>query len=226
MAARNIAAFGIYTDQVSAGEAADALTRVGFRSTDSSILVPDNIGSKDLAHEKRTKAPEGAAFGAFVGIVIGACLGWLVSRGDFATVPWLAQFTAVGVLGAVLSGAGAGSVLGLVIGALIGSATPEYEAIRYEGRTRRGGVLLSVHCDNTDWKKRAEDTLRETGAKHIGARREARADFGASEKPLPRTRATAVLEHRQRIREESDLLDSRENLEDTEPIRPVDSHRI
>ena len=192
MSSRNIAVSGLYFDHMSAGEAADALQRIGFRSTDSSILVPDNLGTKDFGHEKHTKAPEGAALGALIGILVGAGLGWLVSAGYLANVQWLARFAAIGPIGAILSGAGAGSILGWIIGAFAGSPIPEYEAVRYEGRTRKGGVLLSVHCDNPDWVRRAKDTLRQTGAKAIAARSEAKADFGASEKPLLRTRATSI----------------------------------
>lgn len=193
MAARNIAAFGIYADRMSAGEAVDALHRIGFRNADTSILVPDNIGTKDFSHEKHTKALQGAAIGAAIGIAVGCCLGWLVSTGQSAGISWLAHFAALGTFGAVLSGAGVGSGVGLLIGALIGSAIPEYEAIRYEGRSRKGGVLLSIHCDNIDWTRRAKDIMRQTGAKDIALKGEAKADFGASEKPMRRTRLIPVL---------------------------------
>jgi hypothetical protein len=207
MAAKNIATFGIYADQISAGEAADDLKRIGFRTTDISILVPDNVGSKDFGHERRTRAPEGATLGAVIGALAGAGLGWLVSTGAFSNVPWLDQFKALGALGAVLSGMGAVTILGLFIGGLIASGFPMYEAIRYEGRTRKGGVLLSAHCDNPDWTRRAKEMLRQTGAKQMGVMREAKADFGASEKPMPRTRTSGVLDrmHADRDRETADL---------------------
>jgi hypothetical protein len=233
MAAKNIATFGIYPDQISAGEAADDLRRIGFRPTDISILVPDNVGTKDFGHERRSKAPEGATLGAVVGALAGAGLGWVVSAGNFASAPWLDQFKALGTLGAVLSGMGAATILGLFIGGLIGSGFPMYEAIRYEGRTRKGGVLLSAHCDNPDWTRRAREILRQTGAKQMGVMREAKADFGASEKPMARTRTAAVLdnlrrdrdhairdhvdrEHMDRNRETAEL--HREELEPHEPV--------
>jgi hypothetical protein len=194
MSGKNIAAFGIYLDQVTVREAVDELKRIGFRSTDISILLPDNIGSKDFGHEKHTKAPEGAAAGVIFGTLIGGALGWLVGTGALGTIPWAGPFVAAGPLVTVLSGIGVGSILGGLIGALIGLAVPEYEAKRYDGRIRNGGILLSVHCDNLDWIKRAKDVLRHAGAKGIGARAEARADFGASEKPLPRPRITGILD--------------------------------
>ena len=66
-----------------------------------------------------------------------------------------------------LAGAGSGGVVGGLIGALVGMGIPEYEAKRYEGMVKHGGILLSVHCDNSDWVKRAKDILEQTGA-HCG----------------------------------------------------------
>ena len=73
-------------------------------------------------------------------------------------------------------------------GALIGAGIPEYEAKRYEGRIRRGGILLSVHCDDADWVKRAKNILQQTGAEDIASSTEAAADYAATEKPMERTR--------------------------------------
>jgi hypothetical protein len=195
MSKRNIAAFGIYTDQDSAAEAMDSLVRIGFRNEDIAILRQHNAGSKDLGHVRRTEAPVMAAAGATFGAVVGGLLGWLVSAGVFGVVPWLAPFLAAEPAGTVLSGMGAGSVLGLLIGAVAGLAIPMYEARRYDGRIRNGGILLSAHCDSSDWMKRAEDMLRETGAKGIGTRAEARADFGSGRKPLPRARIARLADH-------------------------------
>jgi hypothetical protein len=72
-------------------------------------------------------------------------------------------------------------------GALVGMGIPEYEAKRYEGRIKEGGILLSVHTDNADWKKRAMEILKRTGAIDIGAEGEGKADFASSDKPRPRS---------------------------------------
>jgi hypothetical protein len=68
---------------------------------------------------------------------------------------------------------------------------PEYEAKRFEGRIKQGCVLMSVHCDNDDWVKRARSLLLQTGAEGIGSARESRADFQVSDKPMPRVRRTS-----------------------------------
>jgi hypothetical protein len=73
-----------------------------------------------------------------------------------------------------------------MFGALAGMGLPEYEAKRFEGRIRQGGILLSVHCDNSNWVKRARELLTNTGATDVASASEARADFMVTEKPLPR----------------------------------------
>ena len=45
---------------------------------------------------------------------------------------------------AALAGVGASAATGGLIGALVAMGIPEYEAKRYEGRVKDGGVLLSV----------------------------------------------------------------------------------
>jgi hypothetical protein len=184
----NTAVFGIFPDRLSTENAVAALREAGFRSTDISVLVPENAGTKDLAHERNTKAPEGVATGATSGAVLGGTLGWLVGIGALA-IPGLGPFIAAGPVVAALAGVGAGGALGGFTGALIGLGIPEYEAKRYEGRIKGGGVLLSVHSDNSDWTKRAKDILENTGATDISSTSEARADFAKSDKPMPRTRA-------------------------------------
>ncbi len=185
MTGKNTAAFGIYPDQVSVSEAVDDLKQAGFRNTDISVLFPENTGSKDFAHEKHTKAPEGAVAGATSGAILGGALGWLAGLGALA-IPGVGPFVAAGPIVAMLSGIGVGGTLGGFTGALIGVGIPEYEAKRYEGRIRSGGILLSVHCDNSDWVKRALDVLEHSGASDIATSGEAKADYGVTEKPLPR----------------------------------------
>ncbi|MGI8745463.1 MAG: quinol:electron acceptor oxidoreductase subunit ActD [Bryobacteraceae bacterium] len=186
MSSKNTAAFGIYADQVSVSEAVDALKHAGFRNTDISVLFPENTGSKDFAHEKHTKAPEGAVAGASSGAIIGGALGWLAGIGALA-IPGIGPFVAAGPIVAMLSGIGVGGTVGGLTGSLIGVGIPEYEAKRYEGRIRSGGILLSVHCDNSDWVKRAKEVLEHTGAADMSTAGEAKADYGITEKPLPRT---------------------------------------
>jgi hypothetical protein len=187
MSGKNTAVFGLYPDETELVEAIEQLKRAGFRETDLSILVPENPGSKDIGHEKHTKAPEGALAGGIAGAAIGGALGWLTSVGSI-TIPIAGAevLIAAGPVVAILSGIGALGVPGAFIGALMGACEPEYEAKRYEGRVRSRRVLLSVHCDNADWRVRAKGVLRQTGGAGIASALESKADFDRSEKPRPR----------------------------------------
>ena len=185
MAGKNTAAFGIYPNEASLRNGVEALGQNGFRLTDISVLFPGNVGTKDFAHEKGTKAPEGAASGAGTGAVVGGALGWLAGIGTFA-IPGVGPFIAAGPIMAALAGAGIGGTAGGLIGALAGAGIPEYEAKRYEGMVKDGGILVSVHCDNSEWTSKAKDILKRTGAHDVSSAGEASADFAESDKPRPR----------------------------------------
>jgi hypothetical protein len=180
----NIAVFGLYSSETQAAVGVDQLRVAGFRNTDASILYPENSGNKDLAHEKNTKAPEGAAAGAGTGAIVGGALGWLAGIGALA-IPGLGPFIAAGPIMGLLGGLGIGGTVGGLTGALIGAGMPEYEAKRYEGRIRQGRVLLSVHCDSSEWKKSAKRILEHTGAEDVSSTGEAKADFGKSDVSRP-----------------------------------------
>jgi hypothetical protein len=169
------AVFGIYPAYASVEYGVDALRTAGFRNSDISVLFPENSGTKDFAHEKGTKAPEGASTGAGTGAALGGALGWLAGIGSLA-IPGVGPFIAAGPIMAALAGAGVGGVVGGLTGALIGMGIPEYEAKRYEGRVKDGGILLSVHSDDSDWAKRAKQILEETGAQDISSTSEAASD--------------------------------------------------
>jgi hypothetical protein len=191
--AKNTSVIGIYTDRTAVSDAIDVLHKEGYRATDISVLSSDNQGSKDFGHEKHTKAAQGAAAGAPIGAVVGAALAWLVSIQTVA-IPVLAPLAAAGPVLAALAGAGAGGALGWIAGLLAGLPLSEYVAKRYAGRIRRGGILLSVHCDGPEWCKRAKKTLRNTGARDISSASETAADFGTTDKPTER--ASGVIAHR------------------------------
>jgi len=191
MASKNTAVFGIYPSRLEVEEAVEHLRRAGFRGADISVLFQDNQGTKDFAHEKNTKAPEGSTTGVIAGGIAGGVLGWLTGIGALA-IPGLGAFIAAGPIVAALAGAGAVGALGGIIGALVGMGIPEYEAKRYEGRIRDGGVLLSVHCDNADWVRRAKEVLVHAGGQDIGTEGEKAGDYGNADKPMPRARGTGA----------------------------------
>jgi hypothetical protein len=165
---KKTAVFGIYQTSAHAEKAVDELVRMGFPSADISVLLQDYRGSRDFAHHKDTKAPEGTTAGVAAGGILGGTLGVLVGIGALA-IPGLGPFIAAGPIMAGLAGLGAGGAVGGLIGALIGMGIPEYEAKRYEGRLKNGGVLLSVHCDTSKEIDRAKEVLKSTGAEDISS---------------------------------------------------------
>ena len=168
MAGKNTAAFGIYSTTSAAERAVDQLTAAGFSNQDVSVLMADRQGSKEFAAEKNTKAPEGATTGAGVGGAVGGTLGLLAGIGALA-IPGVGPLIAAGPIMGALAGLGVGGAVGGVVGALVGLGIPEYEAKRYEGRVKDGGILLSVHCDSSNEVSRAKDILNATGAEDISS---------------------------------------------------------
>src|SRR3989475_11908876 len=134
MAGKNTAVFGIYPNRTSVESAVDALKTAEFRNSDISVLFPENTGTKDFAHEKNTKAPEGATTGAGTGALLGGGLGWLVGIRALA-IPGLGPFIAAGPIVAALAGAGAGGASRGATGRLIAAG------IRADGRKPFAGPV-------------------------------------------------------------------------------------
>ena len=175
MANKNKAVFGIYPNTTRAETAVDRLVAAGFSNSDVSVLLADASSTKDFAHEKSTKAPEGAATGVTAGGAIGGTLGLLAGIGALA-IPGVGPLIAAGPIMGALAGLGVGGAVGGLVGALVGLGIPEYEAKRYEGRVKDGGVLLSVHCETSEEIKLAKDLLKITGADDISSSGEAAAE--------------------------------------------------
>lgn len=184
MSKSNISVYGIYANRLAAESTVTALREVGFRDSDISILSSDERSLKQLATQKETKAPEGAAIGVALGGVVGGTLGWLAGIGVLA-LPALGPLIAAGPITAFLAGLGIGGTVGAITGWLVGMAFPEYEARRYDGMVREGGVLLSVHCDSSSWGKRAKKVLEWTGARDISSSAEAKANVKVDEQDFP-----------------------------------------
>jgi hypothetical protein len=168
MAGKNTAVFGIYNTVAQAELAVDRLLASGVTQNDVSVLLPDNESTRQFAHEKNTKAPEGTTTGAVAGGAIGGTIGLLAGIGSLS-IPGLGPFIAAGPIMAALAGLGAGGAVGGLIGALSGMGIPEYEAKRYEGRVKDGGVLLSVHADSSEEVTTLKNLLKATGAEDVAS---------------------------------------------------------
>jgi hypothetical protein len=151
------------------------LKAAGFSNNDISVLFPDKTTTKEFAHEKHTKAPEGAAIGGAVGIGAGAVLGWLAGIGSLA-IPGVGPFIAAGPIMGALSGAAVGGATGGLSGALIGLGIPEYEAKRYEGKIKGGSALISVHTANSETLDQAKEIFEQANAEDISSTEEASVD--------------------------------------------------
>jgi len=143
-----------------------ALQDAGFATSNISALFPDKNVTKDMGHEKHSKAPEGTATGAGAGALVGGALGLLAGIGALA-IPGAGPFIAAGPIMAALSGAAVGTSVGGIAGGLIGLGIPEYEAKQYEGKIKEGNILLSVHTENNDEMKVAEDIMKANNAQDI-----------------------------------------------------------
>lgn len=184
--AKNRATFAIFNSRASVERAVNALKRAGFRHSDISVLFPDRESSREFAHEKATKAPEGATTGTATGAILGGTLGWLVGMGSLA-IPGIGPVIAAGPIMAALAGAGVGGAMGGIAGALIGIGIPEYEAKRYEGLVKDGGILVSVHCDDEKWVQLAKDIFKVENGEGIASAHEASSD---EPRPVSQDRST------------------------------------
>ena len=149
-----------------------SLKQAGFEPNEISVLFPDKSGTRDFAHEKDTKMPEGATAGGATGMGVGAVLGWLAGIGSLA-IPGVGPFIAAGPIMAALGGAAVGGATGGIIGGLVGMGIPEYEAKLYDGKIRGGNALISVHTDNSEQIKTAKKIYEDAGAADINSTSEA-----------------------------------------------------
>lgn len=158
--------FCIATSRDQADRIVDQLKAANFSNNDISALFADKGTSHDFAHEKHTKAPEGAVAGAGAGGVIGGALGWIAGIGALA-IPGIGPFIAAGPIIGALSGVAVGAAIGGIAGGLIGLGIPEMEAKRYEGKIKAGNILISVHTENSEEITRAKDIFTQAGAQDI-----------------------------------------------------------
>ncbi len=179
---KQTAVFAIFRDRPHTEAAVKALIDSGFPEEDIAILLADNVGVSDFAHERHSKAPEGTALGASAGALIGGTLGLLAGLGTIV-LPEVGQYLVASPIFDAFAGAGALGVVGGFFGAVIGLGIPEFEAKRYKGLIKDGRSLLSVHCPSSDSVRRAKDVLRSVGGHGIVSTGEAGAGFVPKRKP-------------------------------------------
>jgi hypothetical protein len=192
--AKNMVVFGMYPDATAVAEATGALRHAGYRGTDIAVLTADNQGSKDLAHEQHSKAWRGAGIGVAAGVLLCAPIGVLVATGILVPPAAMQGYVPTSPVIAGMAAAGCGALLGWLSGLAVGSRRSEYVAKRYVGRIRRGGILMSVHCDSPEWRERAKQTMKATGGRNISDAFEGKADYATTDRPSERLQQAVVPE--------------------------------
>ncbi len=187
----NKAVFGIVKSSVEAEQVVYALKEARFSDNDISVLFPDKQGTRDFAHEKNTKAPEGAVAGSATGGVAGGTLGLLVGIGALA-IPGLGPLIAAGPLLAALSGVAVGAAVGGLTGALIGMGIPELEAKQYEGKIKDGNILISVHTDDGKELDRVKELFKRFQVSDVSSTTETAAPKPSAPRNEARPSAPAV----------------------------------
>lgn len=169
-------AFCIADSQAQTGNIVTSLQQAAFSNDDISVLFPDKDASRDFAHRKETKMPEGATTGAGSGGVVGAGIGLLAGIGA-PVIPGLGPFIAAGPIMAALSGGAIGAGVGGIAGAFIALGIREFESKRFEGKIKEGGILISVHCESGDEIRKAMEIYKRANAHDISSTGEASADL-------------------------------------------------
>ncbi len=183
------AVFCIAPSESIANDIVSRLKTSGFADNDISVLFPDKSSTRDFAHEKNTKAPEGATIGAGSGGVVGGTLGLLAGIGLLA-IPGVGPFIAAGPIMAALSGIAVGAAVGGIAGGLIGMGIPELEAKRYEGKVKDGNILISVHAENSERVSHAKRIFESGRATDISTGPESSAPSSTDRRDPPQVHTT------------------------------------
>lgn len=175
-AGSKVAVFGIFYDKERAVSCVERLTASDFSKDEVSILEPNLLGTKDLAHDRHSKAGNSTAV-VTSSVAVGGAVGLAAGIGLLA-IPGVGLLAAAPMLGA-LAGMGVGGAVGGAIDAIDAAGPPDLAAKRYEGHIDEGGILVTVHCYNAAEINRAKDGLAKAGARAISSSDEPAAEFQA-----------------------------------------------
>jgi hypothetical protein len=166
-----VAVLGVHYDKAQADACVEALVASGFSKDAVSILAPDILGSKDLSHDRHSRAGNSTAV-VTSSIAIGGTIGLVAGLGALA-IPGAGPLAVAGPLLGALAGMGAGGAVGGAIDAIDAAGPPDAAAKIYEGTIPEGGILVTVHCHTADEVSRAKELLTVTGAQAITSSDEA-----------------------------------------------------
>jgi hypothetical protein len=173
-----ISVFGVFYDKEQAASSVKRITESEFSQDDVSILAPEILGSKDIAHDRDARDGNSTAV-VTSSVAVGGTLGLAAGIG-LAAIPGVGPVLAAGPFLGALAGMGAGGLVGGAIDAVDAAGPPDLAAKRYEGHIQEGGTLVTIHCHSEAKVARAKEVLAETGARAISSSDESTADFHAA----------------------------------------------
>lgn len=161
------AAFGVFRGRNEVSAAQSALVTNGFSRADISVMYPPRRERKDFLQLQknsiRSGAFIGAAIGALVFLVVFIPMGMQTTYFNVAANSMMVSEQVLLVIGGLL-----GSVIfGAASGALVGIGTPQVASKRYGDYVDLGGILMSVHVNNSLEADRAKQVLEQNGAQDI-----------------------------------------------------------
>lgn len=150
------AAFAVFKERSEVDQAFNELRTEGFRPDEVSVVLPEHGGARDFAaSDHMTRITQGAITGGGTGLLVGLGLGLLAGYNVLPLVI-LAPFNPL--MGALLVGF-FGLILGAASGALVGIGTPAKASERYAAYLDDGGILVSVHVEDSERAKRVMEIL-------------------------------------------------------------------
>ncbi len=149
------AAFGVFRRRSEVRRAKAELQAKGFSRSDIAILFRSR-GVPDFRQKQKEVIEAGAIIGAIIGGLVFMVIGIITEMKLFSSHPMLVLG---GFIGCV--------ILGAASGALVGIGTPKSAARRYGDYVDSGGILMSVHVDDADEARKAQEILDKIGAQEI-----------------------------------------------------------
>lgn len=189
------AAFGMFKSRSEISDAIQFLNKEGVKSSDISVLFPEQPVPEDIPYRQKTQIVTGAVIGAAAGVTIATTLALIVGVNlmDALNMPnHLSSMYAVRLIGLVALIFG-GGIIGASVGTLIGIGTPKPAGQRYGEYAKDGGILLSVHVHDNAEDHKVKEILDSTGGQDITSMPEAEAwekIVDEEQKPNPTERAT------------------------------------
>jgi hypothetical protein len=170
---------GIFNSRADAERAIENLRQLGLDDERLNLLTPGETPAQVDAEVPTTDTEQpgmgkalGTAVGGALGVAGGLHLGAVAAT---ALIPGVGPVLAIGMIGAVLVGAGgavAGSKVGEAVEDNIAPELPHDELYVYEDALRQGKTVVIAAADDAEMAERAQTVLVATGAESIDAARE------------------------------------------------------